>query len=118
RCHRKGRANRTARAARSRHPLRPVHIRISVHSEAAPPREKDHPLPLQSAGKRCYLKWSPSHEEGTSMRVRRVVTGHNDQGEAVFVDDGYVEPTTVALSTTEYHELWRADSAPQFPDLG
>jgi hypothetical protein len=31
------------------------------------------------------------------------------------VDDGYVEPTTVALSTTEYHELWRADAAPQFP---
>jgi mannose-6-phosphate isomerase-like protein (cupin superfamily) len=52
------------------------------------------------------------------MRVRRVVTGHNGQGEAVFVDDGYVEPTTVALSTTEYHELWRADSAPQFPDQG
>lgn len=52
------------------------------------------------------------------MRVRLVVTGHSEQGEAVFVDDGYVEPTTVALSTTQYHELWRADSAPQFPNCG
>ncbi len=52
------------------------------------------------------------------MQVRRMVTGHNEQGEAVFVDDGYVEPTTVALSTTQYHELWRADSTPQFPDGG
>jgi hypothetical protein len=52
------------------------------------------------------------------MRVRRVVTGHNGQGEAVFVDDGYVEATTVALSTTQYHELWRADSSPQFPGPG
>jgi len=52
------------------------------------------------------------------MRVRRVITGHNGQGETVFVDDGYVEPTTVALSTTEYHELWRADAPSQFPDRG
>lgn len=52
------------------------------------------------------------------MQIRRVVTGHNEQGEAVFVDDGHVHPTTVALSTTEYHELWRADEAPTFPDAG
>jgi mannose-6-phosphate isomerase-like protein (cupin superfamily) len=53
-----------------------------------------------------------------SMQVRRVVTGHNDRGEAVFVDDAYVEPTTVTLSTTVYHELWRGDEAPTFPDPG
>jgi mannose-6-phosphate isomerase-like protein (cupin superfamily) len=52
------------------------------------------------------------------MQIRRVVTGHNELGEAVFVDDGYIDPTTVALSTTAYHELWRADEAPTFPDAG
>ena len=52
------------------------------------------------------------------MHIRRVVTGHNEHGEAVFVDDGPVEPTTVALSTTAYHELWRGDEAPTFPDAG
>jgi mannose-6-phosphate isomerase-like protein (cupin superfamily) len=51
-------------------------------------------------------------------QIRRVVTGHDDRDKAVFVDDGYVEPTTVALSTTAYHELWRADSVPTFPDAG
>ena len=32
------------------------------------------------------------------MNVRRVVTGHDAHGKAVIVDDGVVEPTTVALS--------------------
>jgi mannose-6-phosphate isomerase-like protein (cupin superfamily) len=52
------------------------------------------------------------------MNVRRVVTGHDAQGKAVFVDDGVVEPTTVALSPTVYHELWRADSPPTLPTAG
>jgi hypothetical protein len=52
------------------------------------------------------------------MYVRRVVTGHDANGKAVIVDDGIVEPTTVALSPTVYHELWRADSAPTLPDAG
>lgn len=52
------------------------------------------------------------------MKVRRVVTGHDDQGKAIFVDDQLVEPTTVALSKTSYHELWRADAAPSFPGPG
>src|SRR3978361_1751134 len=52
------------------------------------------------------------------MNVRRVVTGHDAHGKAVFVDDGAVEPTTVALSPTVYHELWRADSPPTLPDSG
>jgi hypothetical protein len=52
------------------------------------------------------------------MNVRRVVTGHDAHGKAVIVDDGVVEPTTVTLSPTVYHELWRADSHPTLPDAG
>src|SRR5258708_35428567 len=52
------------------------------------------------------------------MNVRRVVTGHDAHGKAVIVDDGVVEPTTVTLSPTVYHELWRADSSPTLPDAG
>jgi mannose-6-phosphate isomerase-like protein (cupin superfamily) len=52
------------------------------------------------------------------MQVRRVVAGHDDRGKAVVVDDGLVEPTTVALSSTVYHELWRGDSAATFPNAG
>src|ERR1700722_4036693 len=53
-----------------------------------------------------------------SMSVRRVVTGHDAHGKAIIVDEGAVEPTTVTLSPTVYHELWRADSAPTLPDDG
>ena len=52
------------------------------------------------------------------MDVRRVVTGHDVQGKAVFVDDDIVEPTSAVLSATIYHELWRADSNPTLPDAG
>ncbi|BBX63313.1 cupin [Mycobacterium saskatchewanense] len=52
------------------------------------------------------------------MQIRRVVTGNDDQGKAIFVDDAMVDPTTAALTTTTYHELWRADSLPQFPASG
>jgi mannose-6-phosphate isomerase-like protein (cupin superfamily) len=52
------------------------------------------------------------------MQVRRVVTGHDDDGKAVVVDDSEVEATTVALTSTTYHELWRADSLPVFPNSG
>ena len=52
------------------------------------------------------------------MNVRRIVTGHDEHGKAIFVDDQLVEPTTVALSSTTYHELWRADSTPPFSDAG
>jgi mannose-6-phosphate isomerase-like protein (cupin superfamily) len=50
--------------------------------------------------------------------IRRVVTGHDEQGRALFVGDADVEPTTLILSDTTYHELWRADAAPTFPDSG
>jgi mannose-6-phosphate isomerase-like protein (cupin superfamily) len=52
------------------------------------------------------------------MNVRRVVTGHDIHGKAIIVGDQVVEPTTVTLSPTVYHELWRADSPPTHPDAG
>jgi mannose-6-phosphate isomerase-like protein (cupin superfamily) len=52
------------------------------------------------------------------MQVRRVITGNDSDGKAVVVDDAMVEPTAVALSTTTYHELWRADALPTFPTPG
>ncbi|MBA3605799.1 MAG: cupin domain-containing protein [Actinomycetota bacterium] len=53
------------------------------------------------------------------MEIRRVVTGHDERGRAVFVDDRRVEPITVALAPgTEYHRLWEGDAPPSFPDDG
>src|SRR5215472_9483724 len=53
------------------------------------------------------------------MTVRRVVTGHDDAGKAVFASDGLVEPTTVALIPGgAFHLLWGADQPPTFPDDG
>jgi mannose-6-phosphate isomerase-like protein (cupin superfamily) len=53
------------------------------------------------------------------MKIRRVVTGHDENGKAVFVSDEEVEPLTLAaLPGAEFHRLWGADSAPRFPDRG
>ncbi len=53
------------------------------------------------------------------MDVRRVVTGHNTEGKAVFVSDERVAPITVALMPgAEFHRLWGGDEAPTFPDAG
>ena len=53
------------------------------------------------------------------MDVRRVVTGHDGDGKAVFVSDTTVAPVTLALLPgSEFHQLWGADTAPQFPDDG
>ncbi len=53
------------------------------------------------------------------MRVRRVVTGHDDAGKAVFASDALVDPVTVALIPGgEFHLLWGADQPPTFPDDG
>ena len=53
------------------------------------------------------------------MKVRRVVTGHDADGKAVFVSDEEVEPVTVTLRPDrEYHRLWGADQLPTFPDDG
>jgi mannose-6-phosphate isomerase-like protein (cupin superfamily) len=51
--------------------------------------------------------------------VRRVVTGHDAGGKAVFASDESVEPVTLAaMPGSEFHRLWGADIAPRFPDDG
>lgn len=53
------------------------------------------------------------------MQVRRLATGHDGGGKAVFASDQLVDPVTVALIPgTEFHLLWGADQAPTFPDDG
>jgi hypothetical protein len=53
------------------------------------------------------------------MKIRRVVTGHDEKGKALFVSDEEVEPLTLAaLPGAEFHRLWGADRAPTFPDRG
>jgi mannose-6-phosphate isomerase-like protein (cupin superfamily) len=53
-----------------------------------------------------------------SQAVRRVVTGHDEDGKAVFVSDELVEPVTTPLSGSTFHVLWGGDSIPSFPDDG
>jgi hypothetical protein len=53
------------------------------------------------------------------MRVRRVVTGHDRSGKAVFASDQEVDPLTMALLPgMEFHRLWGADQAPTYPGDG
>jgi mannose-6-phosphate isomerase-like protein (cupin superfamily) len=53
------------------------------------------------------------------MEYRRVVTGHDASGKAVFVGDEKVAPVTLALLPgSEFHRLWGADSTVTFPDDG
>lgn len=53
------------------------------------------------------------------MDVRRVVTGHNAEGKAVFASDERVAPISLdLLSGMEMHRLWGADETPRFPDGG
>lgn len=53
------------------------------------------------------------------MDVRRVVTGHDAGGKAVFVSDDAVVPATPQLLPgSEFHRLWGTDEAPSFPDDG
>ena len=57
--------------------------------------------------------------EGDVMDVRRVVTGHNGKGRAVFASDEIVPPVTLALLPgAEFHRLWGADEPSRFPDDG
>jgi len=52
-------------------------------------------------------------------KVRRVVTGHDSSGKAVFASDELVDPVVPTLVPgSEYHRLWGADAAPSFPDDG
>ena len=53
------------------------------------------------------------------MDIRRVVTGHDADGKAIFVDDQMVEPVTLALAPgLAFHRVWGADSISRFPDDG
>jgi mannose-6-phosphate isomerase-like protein (cupin superfamily) len=53
------------------------------------------------------------------MDVRRVVTGHDAAGKAVFVSDEPVVPPELALLPgMEFHRLWGADATLSFPDAG
>jgi mannose-6-phosphate isomerase-like protein (cupin superfamily) len=51
--------------------------------------------------------------------VRRVVTGHRDDGKAVFVsDDRVAVSSTGPGSAGGIHQLWGGDEPPTFPDDG
>jgi mannose-6-phosphate isomerase-like protein (cupin superfamily) len=53
------------------------------------------------------------------VKVRRVVTGHNEAGRAVFVDDRELDSFGVSLIPgAEYHRLWGGNETPSFPDDG
>src|SRR5262245_33707536 len=53
------------------------------------------------------------------MKVRRVVTGHDSSGKAVFVSDGMVDGQSAELMPgSEFHKLWGGDKTPTFPDNG
>lgn len=53
------------------------------------------------------------------MEVRRVVTGHDADGKAVFVSDEMVPPIVPSLLPgNEFHRLWGADEPARFPDDG
>ena len=53
------------------------------------------------------------------MDIRRVVTGHDSAGKAVFASDEQVAPVTLALLPgSEFHQIWGADEPRSFPDDG
>ena len=53
------------------------------------------------------------------MGIRRVVTGHDANGKAVFASDKEVEPITLALLPgMEFYLLWGSDTPTRFADDG
>ncbi|MEQ8842337.1 MAG: cupin domain-containing protein [Acidimicrobiales bacterium] len=53
------------------------------------------------------------------MGIRRVVTGHDDDGKAVFASDEVVEAlTTDLVPGMEFFRLWGNDETSRFPDDG
>jgi mannose-6-phosphate isomerase-like protein (cupin superfamily) len=59
------------------------------------------------------------HDWEVHVKVRRVVTGHDESGRSVFASDEEVEPRTAELfAGWEFHTLWGGDRAPAFPDDG
>lgn len=62
---------------------------------------------------------APASVPSDSRTIRRVVTGHDAAGKAVFVSDAKVSPVTLAsLPGLEFHQLWGADQASRYPDTG
>ena len=54
-----------------------------------------------------------------AMGIRRVVTGHDENGKAVFASDQVIEPTTLALVPgAEFFQLWGSDGRMSYPDDG
>jgi hypothetical protein len=53
------------------------------------------------------------------MGCRRIVTGHDARGNAIFLDDRVVDPVTVsAMPGFETHELWATTGTPTVPHSG
>lgn len=53
------------------------------------------------------------------MGIRRVVTGHDESGKAVFASDEIVEPTNIGLLPgADFYRLWGADETITFPGDG
>ncbi len=53
------------------------------------------------------------------MDVRFVVTGHDNNGKAVFASDVLVAPITLAaMPGAEFHRLWGSDEPQTYPDAG
>jgi mannose-6-phosphate isomerase-like protein (cupin superfamily) len=53
------------------------------------------------------------------MGIRRVVTGHDAAGKAVFASDEQVEPVTLALLPgAAFHRMWGSDEKCAFPSDG
>ena len=53
------------------------------------------------------------------MYVRRVVTGHDDEGKSLVAADEELAPIQPKLFPGfEFHRVWGADSLPGFPDAG
>ncbi len=51
--------------------------------------------------------------------IRRLVTGHDTNGKAVFASDEQIQPITLALVPgAEFYRVWGADKPPRFPDDG
>jgi quercetin dioxygenase-like cupin family protein len=52
------------------------------------------------------------------MSIRRLVTGHNPDGKAVFVSDSQVDADRTPEFGFEFVKLWGADTPQRFPDAG
>ena len=53
------------------------------------------------------------------MGIRRLVTGHDGDGKAVFASDETVDPIRLDLVPgADFYRMWGADEPPRFPDDG